>query len=133
MNYEEMLDRIYQKLPEKKVSGERFEIPSANSFVEGNKTIVTNFDEVCSKIRRKKEEVAKYLFKEMAVPGSIQGERLVLQGKINAKLLNSKIATYVEQLVICKECKRPDTHIELHGNVKVLVCEACGAKAPVKI
>ena len=134
MDYEEILDALYTKLPEKKSSGERFEIPVAQVFIEGNKSIITNFEEICSKLRRKKEEVARFLFKELATPGSIQGDRLVLQSKINAKLVNSRLTTYVEQFIICKECKRPDTHIEFQGeNVRILVCEACGAKAPVRM
>jgi len=131
--YETLLDRVYSSLPERKSSGERFEVPAAEALVQGNRTIVKNYDAICSAIRRKPEAVAKYLFKEMAVPGVVEGGRLVLQGRFGLKTINDKIAAYVETHVICKECKKPDTRLEELGRgMKMLVCEACGAKNPVR-
>jgi len=132
--YDEMLDSVYASLPEKKSTGERFEIPLFDSFTQGNKTVVKNFDEVCSKLRRKPEELGKYLSKELAVPGSLEGPRLVLATKVNPRLLTEKLVSFCELRVLCKECGKPDTHVE-HAEgrgVSVLVCEACGARRPVR-
>ncbi|MBI5229491.1 translation initiation factor IF-2 subunit beta [Candidatus Micrarchaeota archaeon] len=134
VDYENLLDRVYSSLPEKKSSSERFEIPQADIFVEGNKTMIKNFDEICSRLRREPREVAKYLFKELATPGQVQGGRLVLQRKLYYKSVNEKIVSYIESCVLCKECKKPDTHTEAYDrNVKLLVCEACGARSPIRI
>jgi translation initiation factor 2 subunit 2 len=131
--YEQLLQRLYEKMPENKGTGERFEIPVAEVFLEGSKTMVRNFDEICATLRREKSEVAKFLFKELATPGQVQGERLVLQRKLPQRVVQEKINSYVEQRVYCKECRRPDTHIEqLDRSVRMLVCEACGAKNPVR-
>jgi translation initiation factor 2 subunit 2 len=131
--YEDLLENAYKSVPEKLSSGERFEIPKLESFAEGNKTIVRNFGSAVDSIRRKREEVMKYLSKELAVPVNVDGDRLILQRKFFGDLINKKFEDYVVSYVICKQCKKPDTHIEEMGHgLRNIVCEACGARNPAK-
>ena len=132
--YEQLLEGAYAKLPEKSSStGERFEIPKFEYFTEGTKTMIKNFTVVCEKIRREPNILTKYLSKELAVPAEQQGERLILQRKITGDIINKKLEEFVVRQIICKECKRPDTHIqELGHGLKQLVCEACGARTSIK-
>jgi len=131
--YEQLLDELYEKLPKKQTHTERFEVPKFDSFVEGNRTIIRNYKAVCDKLRRDPVLLMKYLVKKLAVPSEIQGERLILQRKLTSDILNVRLSEFVEHYVICKECKRPDTHIEDAGRgTKILVCESCGAKSTVK-
>ncbi len=133
-DYEALLDGIYQKLPEKAAgTGERFEMPKFEFFTEGNKTIVKNFKAVTDKIRRDPAFLSKYLSKELAVPVEVVGERLVLQRKLTGDIVNKKLEEFVSKYVMCKECNRPDTHLEDLGHrVRNLVCEACGARKAVR-
>ncbi len=132
LKYEQLLDVAYQSLPEKKSTGERFEIPVADTFLQGNKTLLRNFDALCQTLRRKPEEVSKFLFRELATPGALDGSRLLLHAKLSPRLVNEKIALYAQSHVICRECKKPDTYLLSHGRgPKTLVCEACGARSPV--
>lgn len=132
-DYESLLDNIYAKLPEKTASAERFEIPRFDFFTEGNKTIVKNFKAVTDKIRRDPAILSKYLSKELAVPVEIQGERLILQRKLIGEMVNIKLTDFVNRYVICKECNRPDTHIEEAGHgLRQLVCESCGARKAIR-
>jgi len=132
-DYEKMLDRARAALPEKTLAFERFETPQIDSFVQGSKTLVRNFEAILQKIRRPPEMLARYFSKEMAVPASVQGGKLVLNGKFYARNLQDKLQSFVDAAVVCKECKRPDTKIIEKDGVKTLVCEACGARAPVRI
>jgi translation initiation factor 2 subunit 2 len=131
--YENLLDNIYDNLPKKTADGERFEMPKFEYFSEGNKTIIKNFKTVCGNIRRDMEIVSKYLSKELAVPVEIREERLVLQRRLTGDILNKKLEEYVMKYVKCKECNKPDTHIEEAGQrVRILVCEACGARMAIR-
>lgn len=132
-DYEKMLDRARAALPEKTLAFERFETPAVDSFVQGSKTLVRNFEIILQKIRRPPEMLARYFSKEMAVPASVQSGKLVLNGKFYARNLQDKLQAFVDAAVVCKECKRPDTKITEKDGVKTLVCEACGARAPVRI
>ncbi len=131
-DYEELLDKAYAEMPKRSAEESRFEMPVLDAFIQGSKTIVRNIDDAIGKIRREKQDVIRYMTKELALPVSYENGRLTLSGKVNARLLNEKFSDYVNKNVLCKECKKPDTHpVEEHG-IKVLKCEACGAKSPLR-
>ena len=131
--YEKMLDSVYAHLPEKVTKTERFETPKFEFFTEGNKTIVKNFKAVVDKIRREPAFLSKHLSKELAVPVDVQGDRLILQRKLTGDIVNKKLEDFVNKFVICKQCRRPDTHVEELGHgLKQLICESCGARMAVR-
>ena len=132
-DYDKLLARARAALPEKTSAFERFETPMVESFIQGSKTIIKNFDAILQKIRRPAPMLERYFSKELAVPATMQGGKLVLNGKFYDRNLKDKLQAFVDAAVICKECKRPDTKIIEKDGIKTLVCEACGARAPVKI
>ncbi|OIO26741.1 translation initiation factor IF-2 subunit beta [Candidatus Micrarchaeota archaeon CG1_02_55_22] len=132
-SYESLLERAYAKMPARQVRAERFGVPAPESLVTGSRTVVKNFDAICSYLRRKPNEVARFLLKELAVPGVVEGPRLVLQGKFSQRSIAERLAVYVKERVMCRECNRPDTNlVQLERNIFVLKCEACGASSPVR-
>ena len=130
-DYEKLLERAESKIPKKTTSGERFEIPKVKGHVEGSKTILTNFLQITSILHREPSHLIKYLLKELAAPGSLDGPRLVLGRKLSSKLINEKIGKYASAFVICKTCGKPDTQFVKEGRVLTLKCSACGAKYPI--
>ena len=131
--YMKLLDRAYSLAPELSASKEDFVIPTVDSMVQGTKTIVRNMNAIADKARRKPSEIAKYVSKELAVPVSIEDQRMVISGKFQNDELSKKIKRYFEIYVICRECHKPDTHLEAAGRgMMFLVCEACGARYGVK-
>jgi translation initiation factor 2 subunit 2 len=134
-DYEKLLEKAYSSIPASKMAGgERFEAPVADAFIQGNKTIIRNYGFICSRLRRKPEEIAKYLSKELAAPAVTEsnGEQLVLQTKLSNRIINEKLSFYIQNAVLCNECGKPDTHIDLIQGVRVLICEACGARKPIR-
>ena len=77
-NYEEMLKQAYSKVKLIESNGERFEIPLVQGMIEGNKTIVTNFKQICDYLRRDCNHLLKFLQRELASPGTLEGDRLIL-------------------------------------------------------
>ena len=130
MNYEELLKKAIQNLPTRTES--RFEIPAAAVSVGKKQTIIKNFIDISKTLRRAPQDIAKYLFKELATGGSVRGTELVLQSKIPTSLINQRIREYVKDFVICKERGKPDTALQKIDNYIFIKCEACGAKRPVK-
>ena len=131
--YEQLLEKAYKAVPQKSGTGERFEVPMAEVQPQGSKTLVRNFEFIATKLRRPPEQLKRYVQKELAVPVTIDGQRLVLHGKFNERSINEKVRNFCDMFVLCRECKKPDTHIAPgeHG-IKMLVCEACGARSPVR-
>ncbi|MDA3836138.1 MAG: translation initiation factor IF-2 subunit beta [Nanoarchaeota archaeon] len=132
-SYEQLLDRAYNQVKVVEDLGERFEIPKIEGFFEGKKTVITNFPQIASHIRRNEEHFLKYLLKELAVKGSREGDRIVIIGKAPSKKIQPKIEQYVNDFVICKECGKPDTELTKEGKNTMLHCLACGAKHPVRV
>jgi len=130
-NYDTLLEEAYTKIKPIESKIDRFEIPKVEGHIEGNKTIITNFKQICSYVRRDCAHMLKFLLRELATPGSVKGERLVLTRKISSSLINEKIKLYAENYVICRECKKPDTEIIKEGDFNFIHCLACGAKKPV--
>lgn len=132
MDYEKLLTETYKRIKKVEDNGNRFEIPKAKGHFEGKKTIIINFFQIANKLRRKPEHFLKFLLKELATQGQIEGERLILNNKISSDKINSKIEEYAKEFVICKECKKPDTELIKEDRLIFLHCLACGAKYPVR-
>lgn len=132
MDYEKALERAYAALPKKTEASERFEVPVAEVFVQGNRTLIKNFEVIVGRLRREPRHLAKYLSKELAAPGNVEGGRLILNSKLSDRAINEKIRNYVDTFVICRQCRRPDTKlIEHERRLYTMTCEACGARSAV--
>ncbi|MEM1535658.1 MAG: translation initiation factor IF-2 subunit beta [Candidatus Pacearchaeota archaeon] len=130
-SYEELLDEAYSKIKKIEYS-ERFEVPEVDSMIEGNKTIVFNFLQICSTLRRAPEHLSKFLSKELATQIIIEKERAIFNRKLTAEQINKKILAYTNEFVICPECKKPDTELIKEKGFMFLHCLACGAKHSVR-
>ena len=131
-NYEKLLEQAYKKTKQIDVSGERFEIPKIEGHFQGKRTVLSNFFQIANHLRRKPEHFQKFMLKELAASGQKEGDRLILNIKVPSTKLNSKIEQYVNEFVLCKECKKPDTQIMKEGRLTFLHCLACGAKHPIR-
>jgi translation initiation factor 2 subunit 2 len=130
--YQDLLNEAYSKVKHVNASGERFEIPKIEGHFEGKKTLLTNFLQIASHFRREPEHFQKFLLKELAAAGQIEGDRLVLNMKVPSAKINQKIEEYAKEFVICKECGKPDTQIIKQDRMSSLHCLAFGAKQPIR-
>ncbi len=127
-NYEQLLDDAYKKIKKVESSSDRFEIPKVEGHFEGKKTILTNFYQIASYIRRNPEHFQKFMLKELAAAGQKEGDRLVLNIKVPSAKINQKVEQYVKEFVLCKECGKPDTELKKEDRFTFVHCLACGAK-----
>ena len=127
-NYEKLLNEAYEKVKQVENNEERFEIPKIEGHFEGKKTVLVNFFQIASYLRRTPEHFQKFLLKELATSGQQEGERLILNNKIPSAKINAKIEQYVSEFVLCKECGKPDTELIKEDRINFLHCLACGAK-----
>lgn len=130
--YEKLLDEAYKKVKIVETSSDRFEIPKIEGHFEGKKTILTNFMQIASYLRRNPEHFQKFLLKELAASGQKEGDRLILNMKVPSAKINQKVEEYTKEFVTCKECGKPDTEIKKEDRLAFIHCLACGAKHPVR-
>ena len=127
MDYSELLKRAKSELPDLKKEGSRLEIPKA-VIQTGKQTVIKNFSNIAEVLRRDPKHISKFLFKELAVPGTIRNGELLLQGKISPGLINQRLDEYIKQFVLCHECNKADTVFQKIDRVIFIKCEACGAR-----
>ena len=133
MDYESMLKRAIEKIPESVKQADRFEIPNIVGYLEGSKTILSNFVQIANLLHRKSEHMLKYILRELATKGEIRHSgHVMINSKISSSRINDKIKQYAKEFVICRECGKPDTKIIKEGDSTSLRCMACGAKYPIR-
>jgi len=132
-DYKSILEDVRKNLPEVVFIKERFEIPKVLGHIQGNRTIISNFLQIASALRRDVEHLLKYVLKELATPGEIKKSgALILGTKVPASRINEKIRQYANEFLLCLECGKPDTTLVKDGELTYMKCTACGAKNIVK-
>ncbi len=131
-DYDQLLKRAREDLPEEIAYHERFQIPDVESFQEGNTTIVTNFTEISDIIAREPDDILKYLLRELGTAGERDEGRILFKGRIGSRKIQEKFEDYVGKYVLCSECDKPDTRLVKEGRVTLLKCDACGAHRPIR-
>lgn len=132
MDYEEMLSKGREELPQSIFEKDRFEIPNVKGHIEGNKTIISNLNQIASILQRPVEQLFRFLLKELATPGVHKNQNAIFGAKVPASKINDKIRQYANEFVLCHECGKPDTKTEKEGNVTYLKCTACGSRQVIR-
>ena len=131
-NYEELLERARSQLPKEVLEKKRFEIPRLELITVGKRTIIRNFGDIADTFNRDANHLMKYLTRELATAGDVEGRRAVFQGRFTENQIWDRINDYAKEYVLCHECGKPDTHIIKQGRVHLLKCEACGARSSIR-
>lgn len=131
-DYVELLKRARSKFPEVVLKSERLEIPRLHYARIGMRTVIYNFKEVADALDRDPQHLLKFLTGEMATAATVQGSRIIFQGKFSEDTFGRLIQRYLESYVVCPVCKRPDTKLIKEKRLSFLVCQACGAKSSIK-
>ncbi len=130
--YEELLDRAMEEVPEAAIEEERFQVPEADVDISGNQTTLKNLKSIADDLGREPNHLMKFLLDEIGTAGNREGANAKFQGKFDQEEIQERIEEYVEEYVLCSECGRPDTRLEKESGVKILRCEACGARSSIK-
>jgi len=133
MEYEKLLEKAKKELPKTISNIERFEIPKVMGHIQGNTTVISNFMQIAKTLNRDPNHLLKYILRELAAPGKLSGQRLIIGKKVSAKTINKKIRQYAMNYVICPDCGKPDTQIIKEKNAYYLKCAACGSKHRIRM
>jgi len=127
LDYNKLLKKVQSITSTKSVEEDRFKVPKADIFYEGNTTVLRNFDKITDTLNREANHLLKFFLGSIGTAGEISGGRITFQGKIPARTIQDKLVEYVDTYVLCSECNRPDTHLVKKGRTILIRCDACGA------
>ena len=130
-DYETMLTRALENLPEEVLSTSSFEVPKVVGHIQGQRTVLSNVHQIASFLNRDVNDLVKYILRELATPGDLKPKGLILGRKVSAGRINEKVRQFTREFVLCKECGKPDTKVSKENRITFLRCMACGARHPV--
>ena len=131
-DYESLLKRAREQVPEVASKRERLEIPKLQYAKIGMRTVIFNFKEIADALDRDPQHLLKFLSGEMATAATMQGARVIFQGKFQEDTFERLMQRYLDTFVVCPVCHRPDTKVVKDKRLSFLVCQACGAKSSIK-
>ena len=131
-NYDDLLKRACDQLPQVSEKKERLELPRLYVTTVGMRTIISNFKEIADALDRDPQHILKFLTREMATAATFHDSRAIFQGKFQRDSFERLLQRYLEGYVVCPVCKRPDTKVVKEKRLTFLTCNACGAKSSIK-
>ena len=131
-NYDELLKRACSQMPEVSLKRERLELPQLYITTVGMRTVISNFKEVADVLDRDPQHILKFLTREMATAATFHDSRAIFQGKFRRDSFERLLQRYLDNFVVCRVCKRPDTKVVKEKRLSFLVCNACGARSSIK-
>jgi len=131
-NYQELLDKGYENIPDNVKKLSRFEIPKVQIRIEAKNTYITNFNKIINTLNRERKHFIVEFLKKIGTMGEMRGQHLFLKGVYKEQVLNRIIELYSKTYVLCNICNKPDTEIQREGKKKFLKCTACGAHEEIK-
>ncbi len=132
--YEELLERGLKMLPKRAVSQQksRFRVPRPDIIISGKRTFIQNFNQICDILNRDPRLVLRYLLKEMAAPGVLEGGEAVIMGEHSPRAIEAILNRFIKDYVICPVCGQPDTKLVKERKLLFIICMACGAKSSAR-
>ena len=130
-DYQKLLERALEKIPKKKSSGERFELPRPQITSTKTRTWIANFKEICEYLNRDPHHVLKFMTRELATAVAVEDSRAIFKGRFGNESIRRLLDIYISRYVICPICGRPDTKMVKEDRFLFLDCEACGARSSV--
>lgn len=131
-DYDKLLERAYENIPENVKKLSRFEIPKVQIRIESKNTYIINFNRIINTLNRDRRHFLGIFLKKAGTMGEIRGQQLFLKGTYKVQVLNRLIEQYSKAYVLCKICNKPDTEIQREGKKEFLKCTACGAREEIK-
>ncbi len=130
--YDKLLEKAYEKIPENVKKSSRFEIPKVALRIESKNSFIVNFSKIMNTLNRDARHFLGIFLKKAGTMGEIRGQQLFLKGRYKEQVLNRLIENYTKAYVLCDVCNKPDTEIQREGKKLFLKCGACGARIEIK-
>ena len=130
-NYDELLEKAYEKIPDNVKKSSRFQIPKVEIRIEAKNTYITNFNKIINILNRDKKHFIGIFLKKAGTMGELRGQQLFLKGTYKEQVLDKLIEQYSKTYVLCRICNKPDTEIQREGKKLFLKCTACGSREEI--
>jgi translation initiation factor 5 len=115
----------------------RYKMPRIMAKVEGRgngiKTVLVNVTDLGTSLNREAPEITKFFGCEIGSQTSFSADtdRAIVNGAHTAADLQVHLCRYIENFVLCENCRLPETHYKIKAGLISQKCLACGHKSTV--
>ena len=101
----------------------------------GIKTVVANLSSVAQSLARPPSYVIKYFGFELGAQTNTNptDDRWIINGAHEATKLQDHLDGFISKFVLCKNCKNPETDVNVKDGRIFLDCKACGQRSEVDL
>ena len=125
-----MIDRAFNL---KNIDSEPISIFTPNIIIKNRKTIIVNFNIICKNLNRDSLVVQKYLNSELQSTSSINKYgQLLFDNIFSGNKVPSVLNNYVNENVICSQCKSKNTIFIKEQKLYFVECKNCFSKITQK-
>ncbi|KAK3631745.1 eukaryotic translation initiation factor 5 [Elasticomyces elasticus] len=110
----------------------RYKMERLQSKVEGKgngiKTVIVNLGNVAQQLARPPSYVIKYFGFELGAQTNIdpKDDRWIINGAHESSKLQDYLDGFITKFVLCRNCKNPETVVNIKDGDILLDCKACG-------
>lgn len=135
LTYDEMLTIIFTILNKRREDSDNARTLNVDLKVDYHgtkKTLLYNFEEICSQMHRSMDHVVAYLSSELRQQTTIDHDNVLsFKARISATQLRGAIRTYLRDYVQCNACLSYNTLLSRDGRMYLVHCEDCSASRTV--
>ena len=117
----------------------RYKMPILQIKIEGKgngiKTIIPNLTAIADALGRHPDYILKFFgfIKGTATINDNKSNRYIINGSHNINELNSVLDKFIELYILCKQCRNPETLLNVSKEKIYLKCKACGVTNPINV
>lgn len=99
----------------------RYKMHKPNIVMERNNKIFNNIDIISKELGRESKDIIKYIKSKNGININYKNNGAILPINFDEQLLLNSLYGYIEDHVLCKKCKLPETKIV----DKKMICNCC--------
>lgn len=118
----------------------RYKMPKVVGKIEGKgngiKTVIVNISDLALALHREPGEINKFFGCDIGAQTTYNEKdgKAIVNGAHTDQVLQRSIHKYIEEFVLCPNCKLPETHYKIDKREDIYHrCKACGAKELVNM
>ena len=99
----------------------RYQMHKPHIKTERNNKVFSNINVIAKEIARDPKDLIKYIKSKNGINIVEKADRVVIPYKLEDRIILESIYSFIQDHVLCKKCKLPETHIV----EKKMICKCC--------
>lgn len=105
----------------------RYKMAPIEIIKQSNKTLLVNIAQIAKSLHRDPSHIVKYMGMSIGCTQILDGQSFLLNGIFEQNRLQGLLFDYIDQFVLCRTCRNPETKFIVEDNLLKRRCNSCGS------